>query len=254
MKPIRKDPAGFKSTELHNARILAGLVKDFEELFLREVERSKGRALAAPLKKFTFDLTAYYAAIDAIEGVIDTQAAPPAAVTVTVAAVTHGRIWADKNLGRFGVTTTAPSYTNAKPFYLPPEQKMIDMYEAKVLSEIKGLSGYQATNLKREMLEGFKAGETVNQIARRVRDVTGKSINKAVTIARTETLAAGNAAAKERYSAAGVEMVEWIAAYDDRVCPECEEKHGTVYPIDGSPDLPVHPNCRCTLVPVVGVD
>ena len=253
MKPIRKDPAGFRTTELHNARILAGLVKDFEELFLRVIERKPPRELATPIK-YTFDLAAWYEAIDAIEGFIDKDPANKASVTVIAAATQHGRVWADRNLGRFGFTTTAPPQSNAKPYYLPPEQRMIDMYEAKALSEIKGLTGYQATNLKREMLEGFKAGETINQLTRRVKSVTGKSTSKAITIARTETLAAGNAAAKERYQNAGVEMVEWVAAYDDRVCPECEGKHGNTYPIDEAPELPIHPNCRCTLVPLVTVE
>ena len=252
MKPIRKDPAGFKTTELHNARILAGLVTDFEELFLRVVERKGVRALATPVK-YTFDLAAYYEAIDSIEGFIDKDPATKASVTVTVAAVQHGRIWADKNLGAFGYTTNAPP-AGSKPFYLPPEQRMVDMYEAKVLSEIKGLTGYQATGLKRELLEAFKKGETTQQIARRVRDVTGKSMNKAITIARTETLAAGNAAATERYKDAGIERVEWVAALDDRVCEECEELHGNTYPIDEAPDLPIHPNCRCTTVPLIAVD
>ena len=249
MKPIRKDPAGFKTTELKNARILAGLVTDFEELFLRVIERKPPRELAAP-KKFTFDLAAYYEAIDAIEGFIDKDPANKAAETVTVASVNHGRMWADKSMGAFGITANAP-VAGAKPYYLPPEQRMIDMYEAKALSEIKGLTGYQATNLKREMLESFKAGETINQITKRVKSVTGKSTNKAITIARTETLAAGNAAAKERYKGAGVERVEWVAAYDDRVCEECESKHGETFDIDDAPELPVHPNCRCTLVPVM---
>ena len=128
------------------------------------------------------------------------------------------------------------------------------MYEAKVLSEIKGLTGFQATGLKRELLEGFKAGETIDQIARRVRDVTGKSMNKAITIARTETLAAGNAAAKERYLEAGIERVEFVAALDDRVCEECEDLHGNTYPIGEAPSPPIHPNCRCTLVPLIAVD
>jgi SPP1 gp7 family putative phage head morphogenesis protein len=75
--------------------------------------------------------------------------------------------------------------------------------------------------------------------------------NKAITIARTETLAAGNAAAKERYKSAGIDKVEWVSAYDDRICEECESLHGNVYPIGDTPDIPVHPNCRCTLIPYI---
>ena len=252
MKPIRKDPAGFKTTELANARILAGLVTDFEELFLRVIERKGVRALATPVK-YTFDLAAFYAAIDAIEGFIDKDPANKASVTVTVASVQHGRVWADRNLARFGYSTTAPPQSNAKPYYLPPEQRMVDMYRDAMVSEIKNITGQYATGIKRELQEAWSKGETIDQITRRVRDVTGRSINKSITVARTETLRAGNAAVKERYAAAGIEMVEWVTARDDRQCDECDSLHGTTYPIGEEPDLPVHPNCRCTVVPVIEV-
>ena len=247
MTPIRKDPAGFKATELHNARILVGLVKDFEELFLQVMERKGVRELA--VKKYTFDISAYFDAIDAIEGFIDKDPANKAAVTVTVASTLHGRMWADKNLGRFGITTTAPPYTNAKPFYLPPEQRMVDMYKDAMVSEIKNITGQYATGLKRELQQAWTNGETINQITRRVSEVTGRSINKSITVARTETLRAGNSAALVRYTDAGVTQVQWVAALDDRVCEECEGLHENVYDIGSEPDLPVHPNCRCTVVP-----
>jgi SPP1 gp7 family putative phage head morphogenesis protein len=267
MKPIRKDPAGFKTTELANARILVGIVNDFEELILRTLERLNGRALApanlndlvtirlgkpSPLAspKFTdANLGQFYENAGTLEAYLDKTVVKPAAKKIVASSVAHGRAWADKSLGAFGITTTAPQYTNAKTYYLPPEQRMIDMYQAKVATEIKGLTSYQSTNIQRAIAEGFRAGETVKQIAKRVQAVTPMAKNKAITIARTETLAAGNAAAKERYAAAGVEMLEWVAALDDRVCPECTGLHGKTYPIGETPDIPVHPNCRCTLVP-----
>ena len=254
MQPIRKDPAGFKTTELKAARVLVGLVNDFEELVLEYLNQNTGRSLAQLIKQppassylHAADL---FKAIDALEKHFDDYAEKPAD-TVVVAATLHGRAWADRNLARFGLTTAAPSYTNAKPYYLPVEQRMVDMYKERVKSEIKGLTSYQSTNVKRAITSGLQAGETINGITKRIREVTPMARNKAITIARTETLAAGNAAAKERYQLAGVEMVEWVAAYDDRVCPECESKHGNTYPIDEAPELPVHPNCRCTLVPLM---
>lgn len=253
MKPIRKDPAGFKTTELANARILAGLVNDFEELVLQVISGKAGRQLAQLIKPVPASSYMHaadlFAAVDALEKFIDGEPARKAADTVVVASTLHGRMWADKSLGRFGITTTAPAYTNTKPYFLPVEQRMVDMYRERVQSEIKGLTSYQSTNIKRAIASGFQAGETVPQITRRIREVTPMARSKAITIARTETLAAGNAAAKERYQLAGVEMVEWVAAYDDRVCPICESKHGNTYPLDEAPELPVHPNCRCTLVP-----
>jgi len=275
--PIRKDPAGFKTTELANARILAGLVLDFEELLLRSVDRMKGdRKLAslipggvwkaALIVPFPAEFLSLIDSVDQIEMVIDKAPAERAAERIVWSAQAQGLRWASKNLqrvglekpdpvvawaggGKFGITDMIPSTTNAKPFILPPDPKMIAMYKERVRSEIKNLSGAQATAIKREIAKAFENGETVQQITHRIKKTTEMAKSKAVTIARTETLAAGNAAAKQRYKDAGVEMVEWIAAYDDSVCPECESEHGNIYPIGDTPPIPLHPNCRCTLIP-----
>ena len=256
-EPIRKDPAGFKTTELRNARILVGLVNDFEELVLNLL-KGKGRQLAQLIKPVPASsymrAAELFKQVDSIERFIDDYPATKASETITVASTLHGRAWADKNLARFGITTVAPTQSNAKPFYLPVEQQMVDMYRGRVKSEIQGLTNYQSTGIKRAITTGLQMGETVNQITNRVKQVTPMATKKAITIARTETLAAGNAAAQERYRSMGVERVEWVAALDDSVCEECESLHGNTYDMDEVPAQPVHPNCRCTTVPIIERD
>jgi len=268
-QPIRKDPAGFRTTELANARVLAGLVNDFEELILMSLNRKAGRQLASIIPSHVWtaalfvplpsDFLELIDNVDKIETFIDKEPATRAAQRVTWAAQAHGIQWASKQLIRAGLekpdqtitaTITAGSLSSpTRPFYLAPEKRMVEMAEQAMVGEIKSLTGYYATGIKRELRASWENGETVSQITKRVREVTGLARNKAVTIARTETLRAGNAAAKERYKSAGVEMVEWVSAYDDRICEECESLHGNTYPMGEAPDLPVHPNCRCTLVP-----
>jgi len=94
-------------------------------------------------------------------------------------------------------------------------------------------------------------------------------------IARTETIRASNKGAQERYRSWGVPYNEWYTAKDERTCDFCLELHGTVYGTDetlfykgdqmnvevegvtktlkfGYEDVtcpPLHPNCRCTLLP-----
>ena len=51
------------------------------------------------------------------------------------------------------------------------------------------------------------------------------------------------------FSDAGVKRVMWITEGDNKVCDECDERDGEVYPIDDIPPKP-HVNCRCRLVPV----
>lgn len=55
----------------------------------------------------------------------------------------------------------------------------------------------------------------------------------------------------ETYKNNGIDYVKWMTESDERVCKECQARHGTIYPIDSVPDKP-HRRCRCYLVPVKG--
>lgn len=50
----------------------------------------------------------------------------------------------------------------------------------------------------------------------------------------------------EAFSAAGIEEVQWVAQMDDRVCTDCENLNGQIFPIEAVPP-PQHPHCRCEL-------
>jgi SPP1 gp7 family putative phage head morphogenesis protein len=270
MKPIRKDPAGFKTTELYNARILVGLIDDFEELVMRNLSRLAGRQLASLVPNTVWkaalvlplpsDFMTLIDVVDQVETVIDEDPASRAADRVTWAAQAHGIAWAAKNLAHAGIeqptaTITASGLPSpAKALFLPNDKKMIDMAREAMVGEIKNLTGFYATGLKRELRTAWEKGETMPQIAKRIREVTGLAKNKAITIARTETLRAGNSASVDRYKRVGVTKVEWVTALDDRLCEECESLHGEIFDMDNIPDLPVHPNCRCTVVPIIEIE
>jgi SPP1 gp7 family putative phage head morphogenesis protein len=53
-----------------------------------------------------------------------------------------------------------------------------------------------------------------------------------------------DAALLKAYKDAGVKKVEWVTQHDNRVCGECDEKDGQIYPIDSAPPKE-HWNCRC---------
>lgn len=53
-----------------------------------------------------------------------------------------------------------------------------------------------------------------------------------------------------RYKAANVQKVELITANDKRVCDKCKEA-AKEYDIDKCPILPMHPWCRCTIIPII---
>ncbi len=56
-------------------------------------------------------------------------------------------------------------------------------------------------------------------------------------------------AALKAFKDADVKKVMWISQRDDRVCVECKDRDGRIYPIDQVPPKP-HVNCRCYLQPV----
>lgn len=57
-----------------------------------------------------------------------------------------------------------------------------------------------------------------------------------------------DAAVLDAYRDTGVKFVRWITAEDDRVCHECEERDGQIYPINNIPPKP-HYGCRCRYAP-----
>lgn len=73
---------------------------------------------------------------------------------------------------------------------------------------------------------------------------------KADRLIRTETMHAINRAQIDIYKDDGIEEVEWHAGLDERTCGICGSMHGKKYKTDRAPTL-MHPNCRCTLVPVI---
>jgi SPP1 gp7 family putative phage head morphogenesis protein len=79
-------------------------------------------------------------------------------------------------------------------------------------------------------------------------------LDRALTISRTEVLRAYRHGSQDRYQESGiVSGYKRLATHDGRVCLGCLFAEGEMF--DTAHDFEAHPNCRCTLVPVVtGVD
>lgn len=107
---------------------------------------------------------------------------------------------------------------------------------------------------------------------------SGWTTGRAEAIARSETIRASNAGAEQAFRQLGVTQKQWYTAEDERVCPFCGKMHKTVVGVEqnywnygdemvitdsngqqqalkmdyeavGYP--PLHPQCRCTILPVV---
>ncbi|MAH45863.1 phage portal protein [Candidatus Pacearchaeota archaeon] len=115
------------------------------------------------------------------------------------------------------------------------------------------VNGTTKKELRKELAAGFASGESTDKIARRIRSYYRNDYKRrADVVARTEVIAANNEGALEGYENEGITQSEFYAALDERTCEDCMGYHAQVYPIMESHGIiPIHPNCRCTWVPIV---
>jgi HK97 family phage portal protein len=132
------------------------------------------------------------------------------------------------------------------------------------------------TKLNVTLSEGIQAGEGLGELKKRVSDVYDDVTGyRAERIARTETLKASNGATVDAYRQTGfVTQKQWYVNPD--ACVQCEYFDGKTVPLDDSflglgesytveedgdsttftndydtvEEPPLHPNCRCTIIPV----
>lgn len=100
------------------------------------------------------------------------------------------------------------------------------------------------------LIQGIALGQNPRKIAPAIRDALGKTLNQALTIARTEMLRAQRITSQETYNANQdvVKGWRWSAALDGRTCPSCFAMHGTEHP--NSEAFASHPSCRCNAQPL----
>lgn len=101
-------------------------------------------------------------------------------------------------------------------------------------------------------------GDSVQELAGRLKESHAFTAARAKTIARTEIARADGMGLLIGWDETGlVEGKEWLTAEDDKVSEICQENgHAGVIGLHDrfpSGDLmpPAHPNCRCTVLPVI---
>ena len=138
---------------------------------------------------------------------------------------------------------------------------------------LKGITADMSKQLATALSEGFINGLSPKDIAKNlveliekgkmadisIKDKLGRTIstkNRASLLARTECIAAHVNGAVEECLRMGYEkgqiFAEYIAGYDDRVCDDCARLHMEVFTLEEIRNMiPMHPQCRCTFVPIV---
>ena len=120
-----------------------------------------------------------------------------------------------------------------------------------------------AAGIKRTILSGITTGKGAGDIVRDLGEVIvdkdsfrqagtrvfSKAQYRMEMIARTEVLRAHNMGRMKFHSQVGVQKLEWLAADDERMCPECGGLDGKIFPTDKFPQQPKHSFCRCSCLP-----
>lgn len=129
------------------------------------------------------------------------------------------------------------------------KKKVIEDLVKRNFVILKGYADDVRAKLVTVLVEGMTHGKGITEI---IKDMEAAGVAygyAAERIARTEIMYGLNKGAMNRYKDTGVERVKWLAGPDDRICPVCNEKNGSVYELKDAPDLPYHPNCRCCWTP-----
>jgi len=107
-----------------------------------------------------------------------------------------------------------------------------------------------AQGLTQALVDGVALGWGPRKTAKLMAEGMTGSLDRMLTIARTEQLRVYNESNRQQYIASGiVTSYTRIAAHDRRTCLNCILLEGTKYATDEL--MPSHPNCRCALIPIV---
>lgn len=130
---------------------------------------------------------------------------------------------------------------------------------AKLIRSVVGLTDRDANAVMRRQLDLMADGVSPAEAQRQAERYAGELHRaRALTIARTETMAASNAGQQALWNQAvtsgrlSARMQKiWLSTYDERTCPQCQLLEGETVLVEeefssgGNP--PAHPLCRCSM-------
>ena len=138
-------------------------------------------------------------------------------------------------------------------FVTPLDVEAMNILRDNNVVLVKNVGYDSRKNIVRIINEGILQGQGIPKIARNLKkNISDLTSKRSKVIARTEIIRGYNQASINRYKNNGIRMYEWLTAFDDRTCDDCAGMDGSRHPVDGGVRPPLHPNCRCTVIPVIG--
>lgn len=131
------------------------------------------------------------------------------------------------------------------------------------LNKITGINVTTYNQIKMEIFAGAQAGESLDQISKRIKGVYAFAAVRSKLIAVTETAGMMNASSFSEYKREGVQKKEWVGNMDEATRDSHAENqsvgpvpmehiysNGMSFPGDAGPASEVC-NCRCTISPYI---
>lgn len=138
-----------------------------------------------------------------------------------------------------------PDYTNA-----------VKVMQDHVVRELEGITADMKRKIMRTVKDTNSISEVNGIISGKTDQNLGQSTNtRAKLLAHDGVVSSYNESALLVYGILGIKEVgvevELLTAGDERVCPLCTYLEGSVFSIEEAEGLlPVHPGCRCFLLPI----
>ena len=224
--------------------------------------QDRARARAWAQHNVTLDLTAFKSALRQhyaemyVTGVLSAYEAFGKAQRANKAAKNPPHNWADAFAiqalsNAVNWDTWTPGNAAAAALLKPPGalEKLLNGIQIKSID----IANTSYDLLGTKLADGIGAGLVSTQLANSIVDSLSVP-SRALTIALTEGSRAATAAAMDSYSALGVEQIKWVAADPtDEICDidgeiiDIGETFSNGIDPSNSDDMPVHPNCRCSI-------
>lgn len=119
---------------------------------------------------------------------------------------------------------------------------------AEASADIDGIHQSTLEAVRAALIAGQTEGESLSQLAARLRDLPQFDRTRAAVVARTELARASNLAAAHSYRASGV--VVGVRVLDGDYDQPCQDMDGRVFSIDDLPPPLEHPNCVRAFTPL----
>lgn len=105
--------------------------------------------------------------------------------------------------------------------------------------------------LNEGLVDSVITGRKTTQLKKILQERFNVSYSRADAVVRTEMSHIQNTAAAQRYKDYGIQKFQVWADKDERRCDVCGKLHKKIYDTRAQIPVPVHPRCRCSIIPVI---